>query len=131
MAQTPQKETSPPSSEHSLPVQGKRPSPGRDNANSNSNFYYQLNEGQQPTAVQTDIVSRKTKRNLNRRKGSHNTSTSPSGSSSSTRKQQTEQPPTNNGRWTGIEHYKFLEALKLFGKEWQKVQQHVNTRTST
>lgn len=35
------------------------------------------------------------------------------------------------GRWTRLEHFKFLEALKLFGKEWQKVQQHVNTRTST
>jgi SHAQKYF class myb-like DNA-binding protein len=37
----------------------------------------------------------------------------------------------NQGRWTCYEHYKFLEALKKFGKEWQKVQQHVNTRTST
>jgi hypothetical protein len=25
------------------------------------------------------------------------------------------------GRWTREEHYKFLEALKLFGKEWRKV----------
>lgn len=37
----------------------------------------------------------------------------------------------NTGRWTKLEHFKFLEALKMFGKEWQKVQQHVNTRTST
>jgi len=37
----------------------------------------------------------------------------------------------NSGRWTRMEHFKFLEALKLFGKEWQKVQQHVFTRTST
>ena len=37
----------------------------------------------------------------------------------------------NSGRWTRLEHFKFLEALKLFGKEWQKVQQHVFTRTST
>ena len=37
----------------------------------------------------------------------------------------------NQGRWTKFEHYRFLEALKLYGKEWQKVQQHVNTRTST
>lgn len=22
------------------------------------------------------------------------------------------------GRWTCLEHFKFLEALKLFGKEW-------------
>lgn len=37
----------------------------------------------------------------------------------------------NTGRWTRQEHFKFLEALKLFGKEWQKVQQHVFSRTST
>mmetsp|Transcript_32316 Transcript_32316/g.36829 ORF Transcript_32316/g.36829 Transcript_32316/m.36829 type:complete len:274 (+) Transcript_32316:87-908(+) len=37
----------------------------------------------------------------------------------------------NQGRWTSLEHFKFLEALKMFGKEWQKVQQHVSTRTST
>lgn len=37
----------------------------------------------------------------------------------------------NQGRWTSYEHFKFLEALKIYGKEWQKVQQHVNTRTST
>ena len=35
------------------------------------------------------------------------------------------------GRWTRLEHFKFLEALKLFGKEWQAVQKHVYTRTST
>lgn len=37
----------------------------------------------------------------------------------------------NQGRWTCYEHFKFLEALKKYGKEWQKVQQHVSTRTST
>jgi SHAQKYF class myb-like DNA-binding protein len=37
----------------------------------------------------------------------------------------------NQGRWTCYEHFKFLEALKVYGKEWQKVQQHVSTRTST
>ena len=37
----------------------------------------------------------------------------------------------NQGRWTCYEHFKFLEALKRYGKEWQKVQQHVSTRTST
>ena len=26
-----------------------------------------------------------------------------------------------NGRWTKDEHFRFLEALKLFGKEWKKV----------
>lgn len=40
-------------------------------------------------------------------------------------------PSYNQGRWTCYEHFKFLEALKKYGKEWQKVQQHVSTRTST
>lgn len=35
------------------------------------------------------------------------------------------------GRWTREEHYRFLEALKLYGKEWKRVQQHVETRSST
>ena len=35
------------------------------------------------------------------------------------------------GRWTREEHFRFLEALKLFGKEWKRVQQHVGTRSST
>jgi SHAQKYF class myb-like DNA-binding protein len=30
-----------------------------------------------------------------------------------------------------MEHCRFLEALKLFGKNWKKVQQHVQSRTST
>lgn len=25
------------------------------------------------------------------------------------------------GRWTREEHFRFLEALKLFGKEWKRV----------
>lgn len=36
-----------------------------------------------------------------------------------------------HGRWSKEEHLRFLQALKLFGKEWRKVQQHVCTRTST
>jgi SHAQKYF class myb-like DNA-binding protein len=35
------------------------------------------------------------------------------------------------GRWTKEEHFRFLEALKLYGKEWRSVQLHVCTRTST
>jgi SHAQKYF class myb-like DNA-binding protein len=29
------------------------------------------------------------------------------------------------------EHFRFLEALQRFGKEWKRVQQHVGTRSST
>ncbi len=32
------------------------------------------------------------------------------------------QPDYKQGRWSALEHYRFLEALKNYGKEWQKVQ---------
>ena len=35
------------------------------------------------------------------------------------------------GRWTRDEHYRFVEALKLYGKEWKRVQEHIGTRSST
>lgn len=36
----------------------------------------------------------------------------------------------NAGRWTDEEHDKFLEALQIFGKNWNKVHKHVGTRSS-
>jgi len=36
-----------------------------------------------------------------------------------------------NGRWSMMEHVRFLEALKNFGKNWKKVEEYVATRTST
>lgn len=30
-----------------------------------------------------------------------------------------------------MEHVRFLEALKMFGKNWKKVEDYVATRTST
>ncbi len=36
-----------------------------------------------------------------------------------------------NGRWKRDEHVRFLEALKIHGKEWRRVQDYVKTRTST
>lgn len=36
-----------------------------------------------------------------------------------------------SGRWTKEEHKRFEEALKLYGKDWKKVQMHVRTRTTT
>jgi len=38
---------------------------------------------------------------------------------------------SKNGRWSLMEHVRFLEALKLFGKNWKKVEDYVATRTST
>lgn len=34
-----------------------------------------------------------------------------------------------NGRWTKEEHRKFVEAVKLYGKNWKRVEEHVATRT--
>ena len=34
-----------------------------------------------------------------------------------------------SGRWTSEEHRKFVEALKLFGKQWKKVEDHIKTRS--
>jgi exonuclease I len=36
-----------------------------------------------------------------------------------------------NGRWSMMEHVRFLEALKNYGKNWKKVEEHVASRTST
>lgn len=43
----------------------------------------------------------------------------------------TDKNGARTGRWTREEHFRFLEALKKYGKEWKKVQQHVGTRSST
>ena len=32
------------------------------------------------------------------------------------------------GRWTNNEHDLFLEALVIFGKDWDKIEHHVKTR---
>ena len=34
------------------------------------------------------------------------------------------------GRWSDEEHNKFLEAIHLYGKNWNKVHEHIGTRTS-
>lgn len=36
-----------------------------------------------------------------------------------------------SGRWKKSEHRRFIEALKMYGKDWSKVQDHVRTRSST
>lgn len=33
------------------------------------------------------------------------------------------------GRWGKSEHYRFIEALKKYGKNWKKVEEHVGSRT--
>ncbi|XP_050249139.1 protein LATE ELONGATED HYPOCOTYL-like [Quercus robur] len=33
-------------------------------------------------------------------------------------------------RWTEDEHNKFLEALKLYGRAWQRIEEHIGTKTA-
>lgn len=35
----------------------------------------------------------------------------------------------SNGRWTKEEHQRFVEAIKVYGKNWKKVEEFVGTRT--
>ena len=35
-----------------------------------------------------------------------------------------------NGRWTTEEHDRFIQALKLYGKDYQKIEEHVGTRSA-
>ena len=37
----------------------------------------------------------------------------------------------STGRWTKEEHLRFLQAIKIHGREWKKVEQYVKTRSST
>uniref|UniRef100_A0A453TC59 Uncharacterized protein n=1 Tax=Aegilops tauschii subsp. strangulata TaxID=200361 RepID=A0A453TC59_AEGTS len=33
-------------------------------------------------------------------------------------------------KWTEEEHEKFLEALKLYGRSWRQIQEHIGTKTA-
>ena len=33
------------------------------------------------------------------------------------------------GRWTDDEHRRFLEGLKMYGKDWRMIEEHIGTRT--
>ena len=35
------------------------------------------------------------------------------------------------GRWTPDEHLKFLEALKMYGKDWDEIEKYIGTREIT
>jgi SHAQKYF class myb-like DNA-binding protein len=34
-----------------------------------------------------------------------------------------------NGRWTELEHKRFIEGLKLYGKDWRLIEEHIGTRS--
>lgn len=119
----------------------KRSSPPRSQAKKHFDSEFIYYSGNDPAAA-LEATSRKTpsqrKPKRESRKGTKNSSTSPSSSSTghhsalqASRKKPESSSKTNNGRWTGAEHFRFLEALKTYGKEWQKVQSHVDSRTST
>jgi MYB-related transcription factor LHY len=33
------------------------------------------------------------------------------------------------GRWSDAEHRRFLEGLKMYGKDWRLIEEHIGTRT--
>ena len=43
----------------------------------------------------------------------------------------TQNSKSNIGRWTKLEHYRFIEGLIYFGNDWKKVQKNIITRSST
>ena len=47
------------------------------------------------------------------------------------KKKMVEKSPSTIGRWTLIEHERFLEAYKLYGKNWKLVEKYVGTRSAT
>jgi len=42
----------------------------------------------------------------------------------------TPEDPKNEGKWTPEEHSRFLEALRVHGKDWDKIERHVETRNA-
>ena len=52
-------------------------------------------------------------------------------SSKAIKKNSTDRSDGSQGRWTKSEHQKFVEGLKIFGKNWKKVQEFVGTRNGT
>lgn len=34
-----------------------------------------------------------------------------------------------SGRWTDEEHEKFLEGLKMYGKDWRLIEEYIGSRT--
>jgi len=40
-------------------------------------------------------------------------------------------PKYNEGRWTAEEHDKFLTAMRMHGKDWDKIEEVVRTRDAT
>mmetsp|Transcript_8233 Transcript_8233/g.12608 ORF Transcript_8233/g.12608 Transcript_8233/m.12608 type:complete len:282 (-) Transcript_8233:699-1544(-) len=43
---------------------------------------------------------------------------------------QGESSKLNNGPWSDEEHQRFLEGLKLFGKDWGPIEKHIGTRAN-
>ena len=35
----------------------------------------------------------------------------------------------NEGKWSDEEHVKFLEGLTIYGKNWNKIQRYIQTRS--
>lgn len=38
---------------------------------------------------------------------------------------------SNTGRWTRDEHERFLQAMRIYGKDWDAIEEYVGTRDTT
>ena len=38
--------------------------------------------------------------------------------------------PRPRERWTEIEHNLFVEAIKMYGRAWKKIEEHIGTKTA-
>lgn len=82
--------------------------------------------------VEMDCLSPSKKRIKKEKRRSYNEEEEMySGDSSNKGSGEKESEEVSAGRWTKEEHQKFVEALRLFGKNWKKVQEYVGTRTTT
>ena len=44
--------------------------------------------------------------------------------------QQGKSKPVGKGRWREEEHLRFLQAIRLYGKDWRKVEDFIGTRSA-
>lgn len=94
------------------------------NPRTHSIFFSSTQDNDDVLSIIPDIKTTSTKRPL---KGGEK-GNSPS---KKQRKMQNKKKPTNTltGRWTKDEHEKFLDGIRIYGKEWKKIASMIDTRT--
>ena len=47
------------------------------------------------------------------------------------KEEEKKQPQAKTGRWMPDEHDRFLQAMRIYGKDWDAIEEYVGTRDST